>query len=216
MVHSGFRGIGNLSFSDQFLKKWHLLASTACGRKCIRYQWKTGLLMIHSTKRDWYWSFGCRGWSNHQDQWNFWWIEAVEVIEATEVIEAVEVIETVEVLRPGKSLLRSKESSKFLNSTLFWCFEKIFFLFESWNIMLNFSNFSARGCWGQPMSLFQKLITETQISNPPEPAMDHNSIKLMILLPFIAIYFRSFHYETPCNWFRSENDHSWGGMARRI
>ena len=48
------------------------------------------------------------------------------------------------------------------------------------------------------MSLFQKLITETQISNPPEPAMDHNSIKLMILLPFIAIYFRSFRYETPC------------------
>ena len=47
------------------------------------------------------------------------------------------------------------------------------------------------------MSLFQKLITETQISNPPEPAMDHNSIKSMILLPFIAIYFRSFRYETP-------------------
>ena len=78
---------------------------------------------------------------------------------------------------------------------MFW---KNIFLFESWNIMLNFSNFSARGCWGQPMSLFQKLITETQISNPPEPAMDHNSIKLMTLLPFIAIYFRSFRYETPC------------------
>jgi hypothetical protein len=45
------------------------------------------------------------------------------------------------------------------------------------------------------MSLFQKLITETQISNPPEPAMDHNSIKLMILLPFIAIYFRSLRYD---------------------
>ena len=64
--------------------------------------------------------------------------------------------------------------------------------------MLNFSNFSARGCRGQPMSLFQKLITETQISNPHEPALDHNSTKLMILLPFIAIYFRSMRYETPC------------------
>ena len=50
---------------------------------------------------------------------------------------------------------------------------------------------SVGGCWGQQMLLFQKLITETQISKPPEPAMDHNSIKLMILLPFIAIYFRS-------------------------
>ena len=51
------------------------------------------------------------------------------------------------------------------------------------------------------MSLFQKLITETQISNPPEPAMDHDSLKLMILLPFIAIYFRSLRYETPCIMF---------------
>ena len=42
------------------------------------------------------------------------------------------------------------------------------------------------------------MITVTQISNPPEPAMDHDSLKLMILLPFIAIYFRSFRYETPC------------------
>ena len=48
------------------------------------------------------------------------------------------------------------------------------------------------------MSLFQRLITETQISNPPEPATDHNSIKLMVLLPAIAIYFRSLRYETPC------------------
>ena len=48
------------------------------------------------------------------------------------------------------------------------------------------------------MSLFQRLITETQISNPPEPAMDHDLIKLMVLLPAIAIYFRSFRYETPC------------------
>ena len=57
------------------------------------------------------------------------------------------------------------------------------------------------------MSLFQKLITETQISNPPEPAMDHNSIKLMILLPFIAIYFRSFRYETPCTLWNENEMH---------
>ena len=49
------------------------------------------------------------------------------------------------------------------------------------------------------MLLFQKLITETQMSKPPEPAMDHDSIKSMILLPFIAVYFRSYRYETPCS-----------------
>ena len=57
------------------------------------------------------------------------------------------------------------------------------------------------------MSLFQRLITETQISNPPEPAMDHDLIKLMVLLPAIAIYFRSFRYETPCIFAVSRLSH---------
>ena len=64
---------------------------------------------------------------------------------------------------------------------------------------VEFCTFSVRGCWGQPMSLFWKLVDETQISKPPEPAMSHNSMKLMVLLPFIAIYFRSKHYETLCS-----------------
>ena len=34
------------------------------------------------------------------------------VIEAKEVVEAVEAIEAAEVLRPGKSLLRTSESSR--------------------------------------------------------------------------------------------------------
>ena len=37
--------------------------------------------------------------------------EAVKVIEAIEAVEATEVIEAAEVLRPGKSLLRTSESS---------------------------------------------------------------------------------------------------------
>ena len=41
------------------------------------------------------------------------------VIEAMEVVEAVEVIEAAEVLRSGKFLLRTLESSRFLNSALF-------------------------------------------------------------------------------------------------
>ena len=59
MASSGFRRFGNLCFINQFFKKWHPLASTASDRKSIRYQLKIGFLMIHSTKRDWYWSFGC-------------------------------------------------------------------------------------------------------------------------------------------------------------
>ena len=41
------------------------------------------------------------------------------VIEATEVVEAVEASEAAEVLRPGKLLLRTSESPRFLNSALF-------------------------------------------------------------------------------------------------
>ena len=41
------------------------------------------------------------------------------MIEATEAVEAVEVIEDTEILRPGKSLLMTLESSRFLNLALF-------------------------------------------------------------------------------------------------
>ena len=63
-----------------------------------------------------------------------------------EVVESVEVIEAAEVLRPGKSLLRTSESSMSLYSASFVCFEKKKFWVESQNISLNFSTFSVRGC----------------------------------------------------------------------
>ena len=154
--------------------------------------------MIHSTKRKHYWSFWCQEWSSHQDQHFFRWNEAVEVIEAIEVVEAVEVIEAAEVLRPGKSQLGTSESSRCMNLALFWCFEKIFLEVESWNIRLNFSTFSVRGCWGLPMLLLWKLVDETQMVKPPEPTSHYNSRKHLILLPLRAIYFRSLYYETPC------------------
>ena len=47
--------------------------------------------MIHSTKRDSYWSFWCQGWSNHQDQEVFWRNRTVEAVETTEVAEADEI-----------------------------------------------------------------------------------------------------------------------------
>ena len=153
--------------------------------------------MSHSTKMDQDWSFRCQGSLNHQDQYIFWWNEAVEVIEATEAVEAIEVIEAAEVLRPGKSLLRTSESSMSLNSALFGCFEKKKFWVESRNITLNFSTFSVRGCWGQPILLFWKLVDETQMVKPPEPTIYHNSKKYLILLPLRAIYLDRFIMRYP-------------------
>ena len=68
------------------------------------------------------------------------------------------------------------------------------------NFPLISDTLSIRGCWGQLMSLFWKLVDETQMAKPPEPTSHHNSRKDLILLPLRAIYFRSFYYETPCNW----------------
>ena len=103
-----------------------------------------------SEKLDFWWSipqkrtiighFGARN-NPTQDQNFFWWNEAVKVIEATEVVEAEEVIEAAKVLRPGKSLLMTAESSRFLNSALFWNFENKYFLLESWNNKMNFATF---------------------------------------------------------------------------
>ena len=53
---------------------------------------------------------------------------AVEVIEAIEAVYATEVIEAAEVLRPEKSLVRTSESSRHLNSALFLYFGKKSFL----------------------------------------------------------------------------------------
>ena len=47
--------------------------------------------MIHSTKRDQYWSFWCWGWSDHLNQEVFWGNWAVEAVEASEVAEATKV-----------------------------------------------------------------------------------------------------------------------------
>jgi hypothetical protein len=44
---------------------------------------------------------------------------AFEAVEAIEVAEADEVSEAAEVLRPEKSLLRTSESSRFLNLALY-------------------------------------------------------------------------------------------------
>ena len=71
----------------------------------------------------------------------------------------------------------------------------IIFLILSWNFTFNFRTFSVWGCWGQAMSLFWNLVDETQISKSPEPTMNHNLIKWLILLPLLLF---TLQYEIPC------------------
>ena len=124
MLASGFRSSGNLSFIPQFSKEWHQLASTASVRNRANI----------SKKLDFWWSIPQKapalgilvpGMIQPSQSVMFLMKWGCKVIEAMEVVEAVEVIEAAEVLRSGKSLLRTLESSRFLNSALFWCFEKI-------------------------------------------------------------------------------------------
>jgi hypothetical protein len=49
------------------------------------------------------------------------------------------------------------------------------------------STISVRGCWGQPMSLFWKLVDETQMPTTLEATSHHSSRKFSILLPLKAI-----------------------------
>ena len=100
--------------------------------------------------------------------------------------------------RTGKSLLRTSELFRHLNSASFLCFEKKCFGVESWNIILNFSIFSVGGCWGQPMSFFWQLFDETQIPKPPKATRYHKSIKLLMLPLLRADLLISVHSETPC------------------
>ena len=67
-------------------------------------------------------------------------------------------------------------------------------------VLLISDTLSVGGCWGQPMLLFWKLVDETQMGSPCDHAVRDISSKLSIFLPLRAIYFRSYRYETPCNW----------------
>ena len=55
-----------------------------------------------------------------------------------------------------------------------------------------------RGCWGQPMLLFWKLVDETQISNSPEATRRPSLENILVLLSLRAILFGPIQYDTPC------------------
>ena len=72
------------------------------------------------------------------------------------------------------------------------------FLTESWKPILNSSSFSLRGCWGQPMLLFWKLVDETQISKPQEYADIFKQNLTCIFISVRGTLKETFQYETPC------------------
>ena len=78
--------------------------------------------------------------------------------------------------------MRTSESSRLLNQALFLCFETIFVLVESWSIMLNFSTFSVRGCWGQSMLLFWKMVVVPKWPILiPFCGLDHQKSKFLLV-----------------------------------
>ena len=112
--------------------------------------------------------WGCRG------HWGLWGSKVWKI--TTEDFSVIQVLE-------------------FGFTLMFW---KKNVLVESWKFMSNFSTLSIRGCWGQPILLFWKLVHKTQISKLPEPTRHHNSIRLWILLSLRADLLYILQYETPC------------------
>ena len=157
--------------------------------------------MIHSTQKVWYWSFWCHWWSNHQDQDVFWGKRAVVAVEPSEVAEAAEVNEAAEVFKVQKittedfRVILDLELINLMTKTiLFWCFKKLF-----WQNYENpFWILALRGCWGQPMLVFWKLVAETQISKPQEYTDTFRQNLTCIFLSARAILKETVQCETPC------------------
>ena len=60
---------------------------------------------------------------------------------------------------------------------------------------------SVRDSWGQLMLLFWKLVDEAQMGNLLEPQGTIDQWKCWSFqIPLRAIYFRSYHYGTPCTF----------------
>ena len=130
-------------FHQPIFKQVTYSGVTSLWQKLYQILIKFGFFMINSTKRGQYSSFWWQIWPNHQKQ---------EVLWVNRVVEVAEASEAAWVFKAAKSLLRTSKLSKFLNSALFWSLEQNIFLVELWKIMVNFSTYSVRGCWGQNMS----------------------------------------------------------------
>ena len=155
--------------------------------------------MIHFTKNDHYWSFWCHWWLNHQDQEVFQGNRAVEAVEASEVAEVAEATEVNEAAEVSKAWKITTEDFSVILVLEFNNLRTNMILTESWKFLLNFSNFSVSGCWGQFMLLSWKLVDETQISKPQNHT---NTFKQNLTSIFISVMPKlllTFQCEIPCS-----------------
>ena len=124
-----------LDFDDSFHERGQVLLILVPGM--IQPSGPGSFLM----KKKGFW--GCRGHWGCRGRWGHWGCRGSKAYKITN--EDFRVIQVVEL-------------------SFIFCFGTIFVLVESWSIMLNFSTFSVRGCWGQPMLLFWKLATNIKMS----------------------------------------------------
>ena len=189
MVHSGFRRIGNLCFINQFSNKWQWLASTASDRKSAKIPYD--ISWFYPKKRFFF--------SKPKNKAEFKCLDDSEVLSSDfQDLKTSAVSNDLSGLNSLNSLndLKSLISSKFLLILMIWSSPA-----PKWsipvpfcgidhqksNILLISDTLSVGGCWGQPMSIFWKLVDETQKYNPPEATRHPNSIKLLNLQPLRAI-----------------------------
>ena len=133
--------------------------------------------------------WGCRGHWGHWGYWGCWghWDHNV--------------------LRPGKSLLSIPESSRLLNSDLFWCFENHFFWWNHEISFFNSCNFSVGSCWGQPKLHFWKLVLIIKISTSQDFKTTFKYNLSCIFLSLRAKLKNTLRFETPCirNYEKNNN-----------
>ena len=76
-------------------------------------------------------------------------------------------------------------------------------------ILLNFSNFSLGGWWGHPISLFWKLVDETQMAAPRKYTDAFIIIKKLFLGGLWGLQSNSIWYERPCRKFKHKEIQIW-------
>ena len=159
--------------------------------------------MIHSTKKDQYWSFWYHWWSNHQDQDVLWGNRAVEAVEASEVAEAAEVHETAEVSKAQKITTEDFIGSCIHqfgdknNSILMFCKKQFWQNHENPFWILAF--FLSEAVEASLCYFFDNWLMETQISQPQEYTDAFKQNLTCIFLSVRAILKETFQCETPCN-----------------
>ena len=125
--------------------------------------------MIHSTKRDSYWSFWCQGWSNHQDQEVFWRNRTVEAVETTEVAEADEINVAAKVSKAWKITTEDFRVIQVLEFSFILIVWKKRSLVITWNIRLNFGTFLSEAVEASLCYFFENWLIKLKCPNLLKP-----------------------------------------------